>query len=492
LVELLEILQSGWALRSLATAGIIGITCGILGTFIVLRNMSLIGDALSHAILPGIFVAYIVIGYSTIGFFLGSVFAGLITALLITWIQSKVNTKNDAAIGIVFTAMFSIGVIGISSLNQKQGVHIDLKDFLFGNVLGISNEDLILSLCVMLYVVGSVVFFYRYFFITTFQPTIATTMGIPTKKVHYFMMLILSFTVVVALRAVGVILVVAMLITPAATALLLSDRLKVVVTFSGLIGLIASTLGFLIAIIFDTTPGPAIVLTSTLFYLGAVFFSPSKGIVIKWWSTKKEQTRILEEDIIKFLNKNKETSTSSLQIAQKLIKTNNVVNKRLHKMRLKGWIDKSILKLTPNGELKAEDLVRAHRLWESYQVDSMGLDIQQVHDDAERLEHHLTEDFINELDEGLGYPNNDPHGSPIPKQIIGTSLMQININQHFNLVKEQINEKIEAFLWETGLTPFETIKIIRKEKSRVIVLNSKGESIKIPDYIANKILVKLL
>ncbi|HMP32012.1 MAG TPA: iron chelate uptake ABC transporter family permease subunit, partial [Saprospiraceae bacterium] len=445
MVEILEIIQSGWALRSMATAGIIGVTCGVLGTFIVLRNMSLIGDALSHAILPGIFVAYIIIGYSTIGFFLGSVIAGLITAILITWIQSKVNTKNDAAIGIVFTAMFSIGVIGISSLNHKQGVHIDLKDFLFGNVLGISNEDLILSLIVMAYVVTSVIFFYRYFFITTFQPTIATTMGIPTKRVHYFIMLILSFTVVVALRSVGVILVVAMLITPAATALLISDRLKRVIVLSGLIGLLSSLLGFLVAIIFDTTPGPAIVLTSTLFYLVAMFFAPKKGIILKWWNVRNEEIRILEEDIIKYLDKNKTIPTNIVDMGLKLGKSNSTIKSRIDNLQKKQWISKSSLNLTPNGELKAADLVRAHRLWESYQVESMGLDSQQVHEDAERLEHHLTEDFINELDQGLGFPNNDPHGSPIPQQAAGPCLLQASLQQHFTIVKEQDNDAIEAY-----------------------------------------------
>jgi ABC-type Mn2+/Zn2+ transport system permease subunit len=129
-MNLLDVLQEPWALRALLASSMVGVMCGILGSFIVLRNMSLIGDALAHAILPGVVFAFMLVGQNALGFFLGSVIAGLLTAFLITWIQQKVNTKNDAAIGIVFTAMFSIGIIGISSINRQPGVHLDLKDFL--------------------------------------------------------------------------------------------------------------------------------------------------------------------------------------------------------------------------------------------------------------------------------------------------------------------------------------------------------------------------
>ena len=140
-----------WAIRALLASSMVGLMCGILGCFIVLRNMSLIGDALSHAVLPGVFFSFIIFGYSTIGFFLGSTIAGLLTAIIISWIQQNVETKSDAAIGIIFTAMFSIGVMGISWLNHSEGVHLDLKDFLFGTVLGISNEDIWLTFSICIY-----------------------------------------------------------------------------------------------------------------------------------------------------------------------------------------------------------------------------------------------------------------------------------------------------------------------------------------------------
>ncbi|MDX1666989.1 MAG: metal ABC transporter permease, partial [Saprospiraceae bacterium] len=227
--ELIEVFQYEWAQRALLASAMVGVMCGVLGCFIVLRNMSLIGDALAHAILPGVVFAFMIVGYSALGFFVGSVIAGLIAAVGITWIQHNVRTKNDAAIGIVFTAMFSVGVMGISWISRNEGVHLDLKDFLFGNVLGVANQDLYLTALVTVYVLVSVVVFYRYLFISTFQPVVAQTMGISVKMIHYFLMLLLSFAVVASLQTVGVILVVAMLITPASTALLLASRLYKVI-----------------------------------------------------------------------------------------------------------------------------------------------------------------------------------------------------------------------------------------------------------------------
>ena len=138
-----------------------------------------------------------------------------------------------------------------SYLNNREGVHLDLKDFLFGTVLGVSTEDIIITAMVTMFCITSVIVFYRYLFITTFQPTIAATMGISVKTMHYFLMLLLSFAIVTALRTVGIILVVAMLITPSATALLLSDKLKRVIAISGLIGFISAVIGLLVAILLD-------------------------------------------------------------------------------------------------------------------------------------------------------------------------------------------------------------------------------------------------
>ena len=417
MTELLEIFTSEWAVRALLASTMVGLMCGILGCFIVLRNMSLIGDALSHAVLPGIFFAFIFFGYSTIGFFLGSTIAGLVAGISISWIQQNVKTKNDAAIGIIFTAMFAIGVMGISWLNQSEGVHLDLKDFLFGNVLGISNEDIILTAVVLLYTIVSVFIFYRFLFITTFQATIAETMGISPKRMHYFLMLLLSFAIVASLRTVGVILVVAMLITPAATALLLSNRLKKVILISGIIGVLSAIFGLVFSVIFQTTPGPAMTIVATMFYFLAVIFSPQKGLLFKYLQNRIEKQRIMREDVLRQIIKNPLDKGMTLdELSERLnlsVAKIKSISQVLSRSRLLSTSN-GLVFLSEEGIKKAEQLVRAHRLWETYQVKQMGLNSDQVHEAADKIEHYLSEELLDEIDIELGFPTRDPHDSPIP------------------------------------------------------------------------------
>ena len=417
--EFFDIFSQMWAVRAIIASSLVGIMLGVLGCFIVLRNMSLIGDALSHAVLPGIVVAFLLVGYSTIGFFVGASIAGLITALIISWIQQNVETKNDAAVGIIFTAMFSIGVMGISWVSREGGVHLDLDHFLFGNVLGVTNEDIILSFAVTIYTVLCTILFYRYLFVTTFQPTIAQTMGISPKVVHYFLMLLLSFAIVASLSTVGVILVVAMLITPASTALLFSNRLKWVICISAFIGILSTNLGFVLAIIFETTPAPAMTLVATFIYFIAVLLSPSKGLLFKFNQKRIEKKRIIREDILRqVIKKPLAVGMSVNEIAQNLNLSIKKVKSFAQKMSGSSLLTttNSYLILSEEGVQKAEKLVRAHRLWETYQVKQMGLNSNQIHDEADKLEHFLSEELIDEIDKELGYPVKDPHDSPIPKK----------------------------------------------------------------------------
>lgn len=412
-----QFLNYEWAVRALIASSVVGIMCGVLGVFIVLRNMALIGDALSHAVLPGIVVAFMISGYSLVAFFFGSVVAGLIAAVGITWIQQKIKTKNDAAIGIVFTFMFSLGVIGISQLSKQGGVHLDLKDFLFGNVLGVSDQDLYLTFGTAVVVLTTVVVYYRQLFATTFQPVIAQTMGISVKGIYYLLMLLLSFAVVASLQTVGVILVVAMLITPASTALLLSDRLNKVIVIAAAVGLISAVLGLFVAIVAETTPGPMIAVVSTVIYLAAAILSPSKGLIRRIIHKRKLNRRIIYEDIMKRAvhlqnNNNLSLATLGAELSipyPRLTKVLGILQRRGY-FSITG--DKP--EMTQAGVNEGQRIIRAHRLWEAYLVQTVGLTDDQIHVDAEDLEHILTEEEIDALDKSLGFPAIDPHGSPIP------------------------------------------------------------------------------
>jgi ABC-type Mn2+/Zn2+ transport system permease subunit/Mn-dependent DtxR family transcriptional regulator len=459
-----DALSSGWAIRAIIASSLVGVMCGVIGCFIVLRNMSLIGDALAHAILPGIFVAFILVGYSTIGFFLGSVVAGLFTAFGITWIQHNVKTKNDAAIGIVFTAMFAIGVMGISYISQGEGVHLDLSDFLFGTTLSISPEDIYITGTVCLFVLASVIVFYRYLFITTFQATIAQTMGISVQMIHYFLMLLLSFAVVSALRSVGVILVVAMLITPASAALLLSNKLKKVIVISAIIGLVSANLGLIFSIIFNTTPGPAMTVIVTAFYLIAAVFSPKKGLAIKYVRQWRQKRKIQQEDILKHAIKVKNATVIDISIfAEKLGFSERKIKNLAKSLNKDGLatINNQGLELSAKGKEIAYDLVRAHRLWETYLVDKVGLNEEQIHDDAEKMEHIMSPEFLDEVDQSLGFPKTDPHGSPIPQKESKPklSILDLKPKSKAKIAKRQISEAVESELWELGLLPNQWITL---------------------------------
>jgi len=493
---IIEILQYDYLYRAAAASVMVGIVCGILGCFIVLRNMALIGDALSHAILPGVVAGFIVAGHSVFAFFTGAVIAGFISAVAITWIQNNLKTKNDAAIGIVFSAMFAIGVIGISWLSRQEGVHIDLKDFLFGNVLGISIEDIILNGIITIFVVIAVMLFYKYLLMSTFQPKVAKSIGISVSTMHYFLMLLLSLVVVSALQSVGVILVVAMLVVPASTANLLSQRLNNMLWIAATVGAFSAIIGLLLSIVFDTTPGPVMTLVATSFYILAVLFAPQKGLFLVYLKKRQRQRLILTEDVLKAI----------VQIGEKEIPTVSFVAKRtrlsemkvkaaLKRLASKGFINfnASEIKVLSKGSEYAYQMIRKHRLWETYLVQRMGMKEDQIHNEAERLEHLLTEDFTDELEASLGFPKMDPHGSVIPqkKGKLGLKLINLSSEAEAIVTTQQLNDQISLSLWELGLTPNAKFKVSRSSDDQIFVQMGNKE-IAIDKEVAQDVKVALI
>ncbi len=493
--EWADILSQPWAVRALMASVMVGVSCGLLGCFIVLRNMALIGDALSHAVLPGIVIAFVLVGYSTLGFFVGSVLAGLVSAVAITWIQQHIKTKNDAAIGIVFTAMFALGVMGISRLSRQQGVHLDLKDFLFGNVLGVSDQDLYLTLGIAMYVMISIAVLYRHLFLSTFQPVIAQTMGVPVGLIHYFLMLLLSFAVVASLRTVGVILVVAMLITPASTALLLSYRLKHVLVISAIIGALAAVAGLLLAIAVETTPGPAMAIMATLFYVIAALFAPQKGLISRQWRAWNMRSKIKREDLLKHMYKNDGKSVPALQqeFRPSGVLSFGGVEQLLADLQKLGLVfrEGNFIRLTESGWTEASRLVRAHRLWETYLVDKVGLTDTQIHADAEKFEHLLTDEILDEVDRQLGHPKVDPHGSVIPAVAgaPGRKLTSLPVGSIAELALQQSGPLIVQELWQLGLMPGYTIEVGQLDESSITILAGE-KAIKLPLALANRITIQ--
>ena len=240
--------------RALTTSLIVGVVCGIVGTLTLLRGASLIGDAISHAVLPGI-AASATLG---IGFFPGALVAGLLTATGISYLSNQTKMRNDAVIGIVFTAMFSLGVVLISLRPSST----DLTKILFGNVLAITRSDMLVTLTVAAVVALAVVVLFKELLLSTFDPVIAASYGISPAVMQHTVMALLTLVTVASLQAVGVVLVVALLITPAATAFLFARSMARMMTLAACFGAFASTAGLVASFYLNVPSGPTIVLAA--------------------------------------------------------------------------------------------------------------------------------------------------------------------------------------------------------------------------------------
>lgn len=268
---ILEPLQYAFMVRALLASVIVGVLCAVMGTYVVLRGMAFLGDALAHAILPGVAVAYLLQG----NLLVGAIVAALVIALSIGFFSKQGTIKEDTAIGILFAAALALGVALISSI---QTYAVDLSHILFGNVLGVSASDLGLTAGLGFLVLLTVVLLYRPFLIISFDPVLAATLRLRADLLRYVLLVLLALTVVVSLQTVGVGLAAAMLVTPAATAYLLTRRLAPMMILSAGLGALASVVGLYVSYYLNIVSGSAIVLTATLFFLLAYLFNPRQGV----------------------------------------------------------------------------------------------------------------------------------------------------------------------------------------------------------------------
>lgn len=263
--------------NALITCIIVGLISGVIGCFIVLRGMSLMGDAISHAVLPGVAISYMVGTNILIG---ASVF-GIMAAGLIGFVTQKSKLKTDTAIGIVFSSFFALGIIMISFAQSST----DLYHILFGNVLAVRESDMIITAVVAVIVLVFIVVFYKELLVSSFDPTMAEAYGLKVQVIHYGLMFGLTLVAVTSLQTVGTILVVALLITPAATAYLLTNKLSRMIIISAILSTISSVVGLFFSYSFNLASGAAIVLTAAAFFILAFIFSPKQGLLFR----KKEK-----------------------------------------------------------------------------------------------------------------------------------------------------------------------------------------------------------
>ena len=276
----------------IVTASLVGLSCGLIGVFLILRKVAMMADAISHTVLLGIVIAFIITRQlSGVHMLVGAVFAGLLTAVLVQWLNS-LNVQQDASIGTVFTTLFAIGVILIEVFVGN--AHLDVQHALMGEITFIPWDKISLPFIgevpkatallalVFMIVLFFIVAFYKEWKITTFDPALAASLGIPVLLMHYVFMSLVSITTVASFDAVGAIMVVAMLITPAASAYLWTDKLSIMLVLSGLFGIISAVVGYYIAALIDTSISGSMAFATGILFLISFIFSPKHGLLSKY------------------------------------------------------------------------------------------------------------------------------------------------------------------------------------------------------------------
>jgi len=269
---LLEPLQYSFIVRALLAAVMVGIVCPVIGTYIVLRGMAFLGDALAHIILPGVVIAFL-LGWPLA---LGALVMGIAAALSIGALTERGLLKEDTAIGVIFAGLFALGVALLSATGNYA---VDLAHFLFGNLLGVTTADLWLTFWLATGVLLCITLLFKELMVISFDPMLAVTLRLPARFLRYLLMVLVAVTIVISLQVVGIALMLAMLITPAAAASLLTRRLVTMMIWAACIGVISGVTGVYASFYLDVASGPAVVLVATAVFVLVFLFAPERGIV---------------------------------------------------------------------------------------------------------------------------------------------------------------------------------------------------------------------
>ncbi|MEX1224433.1 MAG: metal ABC transporter permease [Pirellulales bacterium] len=430
-----------WALDGwIIVAGVL-CACGaaLLGNFLVLRKMSLLGDAISHAILPGLAIAFLITESRTSwAMFVGAAIVGVLTAVFTESIHRLGNVDEGAAMGVVFTTLFAIGVLLI--VQAVDHVDLDPGCVLYGAIEMTPEDPIIIwgrempRVVAVLGVVLAVnalfvVACYKELKITSFDPELATTLGVNARWMHYGLMTLVAITAVASFEAVGNILVVAMFVVPAATAQMLTNRLPWMILISLVVAALGAIVGHVGAIVVpaafgygSTTSAGMMAVAVGLFFGLALLFSPSRGLAPRLVRRLRLTGQIIAEDLLGLLYRNEEFDPQQTMTFAEL--SHAIPANRLAQRCVLLWLvaanavarDGKEYRLSEAGRDRAAALLRAHRLWEEYLVKEGDVLPDKTHPSAERLEHFTDKQLRRRLDKETAAAAIDPHGKPIPPE----------------------------------------------------------------------------
>ncbi len=403
------------------------LAASLVGVIVFVRKRSLLGEALSHAAYPGVTGAIVLAGAFSFNQSLqflvlfGAAISSLIGYFLIDFLEKKLKVSYDASLCFVLAFFFGIGIT-IASYAQNTYAHLfrQIQAYLYGQAATMTDMHIVIYGALALLVIGSIILFYKEILALSFDRAFAEASGMAKAPVRLLLVLLIVAAVVIGIRSVGVILMSAMLIAPAAAARQFTNRLSRMFFLSAIFGLFSGFLGIYLSVLFPGMPsGPMIVLVAGTLALYALLLAPERGLLIRYWRAMRFRTLQMQENLLKMLWRvtlqGKETLSFSM-IAHGQLCSMWRVRSLLFRLRLKGWLKKtgSQYQLTTLGVKRGGQIIRLHRLWEVYLVNALGLGVERVHKSAEEMEHILTPELERKLTELLDDPKQDPHQQPIP------------------------------------------------------------------------------
>ncbi len=407
----------------LVGCALIGAGASLVGTFSYLRKEALVGDAIAHALLPGVALAFILFEQKSLTYlFPGAVLAGLFSMWSIDYIQRKSKLKADASIAIVLSVFFSVGIVLITHIQQGEyGNQSGLDAFLFGKAASMLPRDVYLFIGVDATLIAAIFIFYPYLKLFSFDPDFAKTVGLPVRGLRFLLSVLTVLAIATGIQAVGVVLMAALIITPAAAARFYAKELHTMIWMAILFGVVSAILGVMVSYLTPSMPtGPWIVVLLSFIAIFTFFFAPKRGMVQRNASRKKHQKKIIDENVIKLLYYMRadglDSKVSISTITSKRQFEGLPLEKALTRLKKNGIIsgDGAHVELSDTGFEEGRRIVRLHRLWELYLNVRMDIAEDHVHHDAEAIEHIITPELELALLQDLDYPILDPHDSEIP------------------------------------------------------------------------------
>ncbi|MFO0819137.1 MAG: iron chelate uptake ABC transporter family permease subunit [Pirellulales bacterium] len=409
--------------RALLAGILVSVVCGVMGCFIILRRMAFLGDALAHSMLAGVVAGYLLMKLAfgseanAPAMLIGSLLAGFGTVGLIGFVSRLSRVKEDTAIGIMYTGVFAAGGLAASLFSHY--IHVDLLHFVTGNVLAVEMLDLWMMAFVAVFVLTAVTLLYRPLQLTSFDPVMAASLGIPVLAIDYLLTTCTSLVVVSAVHIVGVILVVGMLVTPAATAYLVCQRLSRMLWAAAGFAVSSFLLGYGFSFWINVAPGSAIVVASTLQFVAVLSFAPRRGLVAQWWRRRWAVPQEVLEDVLGSIQRDDRDWVPLEAMQARMGRGAAIIRRALQTLAAQELVEcnNRQARLTDAGRHEALRLRRAHRLWETY-LERLGTPVDDLHRRADQLEHVHDEAAVDYLDDKLGHPLVDPHGSEIPEDFV--------------------------------------------------------------------------